>query len=33
MRQAIFDDPMSRTAITPRCIAARRMARIALWDW
>ena len=31
-RQAILDVPTSRTATTPRCIAARRMFRMALCD-
>jgi hypothetical protein len=32
-RQAIFEVPISRMAITPRWIAARRMFRMALCDW
>ena len=31
IRQAIFDVPMSRTAITPLASAAFRIARIARW--
>ena len=32
-RQAILDVPTSKMATTPRCIAARRKARMARWDW
>jgi len=32
IRQAIFEVPTSRMAITPRCMAARRMFRMARWE-